>query len=206
MTEEAPPTPAPAGEPAAAPSPAATEEPTRGYFALARKLKQRDLCTMADLAYYLAYLENIFDRVAAEAAREDDGSAIPDKLRAWLNDGNRLLLEMAGEETQEQIDGTQDDGASPFYWSAANLETIIARALDARGLVRKGAKYSAETVRCMRAVHDHLTQARDSLSGMLSDADDADPEGGDPAEDPENEENRTARAARAAALKAKHAA
>lgn len=148
------------------------EEPARDFHALARALKKRDLYLLADLCYVLAGLENVYDRAAAEALREGDDSDFPVKLRAWIDDGNRLLLENAGEETAEQIAGTQDDAGAPFYWSAAGLEAVVARALDARGLTRKGAKHSAETLRCLRDVHGHVRKANEQLSTLLDGADD----------------------------------
>ena len=173
--------------------------PRRDPLALMRAFKKRDLFTLADFAGTLAVLENTYDRIAAEAQREDDGSTMPAQFRAWLDDGNRLLLAMAGEETQEQIDGTQDD--TPSYFWAADLESALARALDARGLTRKGAKYSAETVRCMRAIHKHLGAAHQQMSDLLEDADDQAPPEAEGDEDME----RAARAARAAEIKARTA-
>jgi len=183
----------------------------RNPAALARSLKARDLYAMADLCYFLAGAENLYDRIAAEAVREDDGSEMPAKFRAWLDDGNRLLLQMAGEETAEQIAGEQDEGASPFYWSAARLEEVVTRALEKRGLTRKGAKFSAESLRCMRAIHGHAKAAHDQLSTLLDGADDENPEdnddneGVDPA-DVDSERKLAAaaeRKAKAEALKAR---
>ena len=190
------------------------QEPARDFHALARALKKRDLYTLADLCYFMAGIENIYDRVAAEAAREEDGSDLPAKLRTWIDDGNRILLAMAGEETAEQIAGTQDEGGMPYYWSAANLEAVIARALDARGLTRQGKKYSAETVRCLRAIHGHLSKAHTTLSDLLDDAEDENPEdpennpGVDPDDDDSERQARELRErkAKAAALKARTAA
>jgi hypothetical protein len=161
------------------PAPAPGAGHARDFAALARKLQARDLYALADLCYFLAGAENLYDRIAAEAAREDDGSDMPAKFRAWLDDGNRLLLQMAGEETQDQIDGVQDEGGSPFYWSAASLEAAVARALDKVGLQRKGAKFSAETLRCMRAIHAHAKAAHEQLSTLLDGADDDNPEDND---------------------------
>jgi HK97 family phage prohead protease len=178
--------------------------PERDFAGLSRKFKQRDLFAVADLCYFLAGAENLFDRVAAEAAREEDGSELPAKLRAWLDDGNRLLLAMAGEETAEQIAGTQDDGG-PYYWSAATLEQAVARALEKTGLVRKGAKFSAETMRCMRAVHGHIQKAHKQLSDLLDDGDDANPEDNadDPGVDPDDDDSeRRAREAKERLAKA----
>ena len=186
----------------------------RNPAALARSLKARDLYAMADLCYFLAGAENLYDRIAAEAVREDDGSEMPAKFRAWLDDGNRLLLQMAGEETVEQIEGTQDEGASPFYWSAAKLEEVVARALEKRGLTRKGAKFSAESLRCMRAIHGHTKAAHEQLSTLLDGADDENPEDNDDNEgvDPDDvdserkfaaERAAQARRERVEALKAK---
>ena len=189
------------------------QEPARDFHALARALKKRDLCLLADLCYVLAGLENVYDRAAAEAAREEDGSDFPEKLRAWIDDGNRLLLENAGEETKEQIAGTQDPGGNPYYWSAAGLEAALARALDARGLTRKGAKHSAETMRCLRAIHGHVKKAHEQISTLLDDADDENPENNEdnPGVDPEDDDSERAarelreRKAKAAALKARTA-
>ena len=200
--------------PATQTAPAEPTPPTasaRDFDALARSLKKRDLFSLASFCYFLAGIENLYDSVAEEAAREEDGSDLPAKLRAWIDDGNRILLEMAGEETAEQIEGTQDDGPSSYYWSAAGLEAALARALDARGLTRKGAKHSAETLRCLRAVRDHVGQAQDQLSTLL-DGPDADPETdannpGDPesADDSARKAKIAERKARAEALKARTA-
>jgi hypothetical protein len=190
----------PAVPPAAAPAP-----PQRDLSAFIRAAKKRNLYTLADLACTLAGLENTYDRIAAEAQRENDGSEMPVKFRAWLDDGNRLLLDMAGEETQEQIDGTQDD-APTYFWSAETLAATLERTLDARGLTRKGAKYSAETVRCMRAIHKHLGAAHQQMSDLLNGADDQALPEADPEAEGDEDMERAARAARAAEIKAKHTA
>ena len=196
-------------EPPATETPAASETqptaPARDFAALARKLHKRDLFVLADFCYFLASLDNICDRVEAEAEREGDGSEMPAKLKAWRDDGARLLLEYAGEEVAEEIAGTQDEGA-PYYWSAAGLEQALARALDAHGLTRKGAKHSAETMRCLRAVRDHAAAATSQIDALLGDGDGADPE--TPAEDAAERAAAAAaeRKARADALKARHTA
>ena len=59
-----------------------------------------------------------------------------------------------------------------FYWSAAALEAVVARALDARGLERAGKKFSAKTMRCLREVHANVGAAHATLSTMLTDAPD----------------------------------
>jgi hypothetical protein len=190
----APSRPEPESAPAAPAAPA-----RRDPAALAAALHKRDLYSLGDFGYALAALERLYDRLAAEAGHEDDGSDVPAKFRAWLDDGNRILLEMAGEETAEQIAGTQDETAGPYAW-AAELEAALTRALDARGLIRKGAKHSAETVRCLRSIGTHLGHARDELEAMMSEPPQTDePDGDDEAATRARDERR----ARALALKAR---
>ena len=169
--------------------------------ALVRKALARDLGHVAELAMHLRSLEDLHDRMSAEADRERDGGPNVPAMRAWLDDGHKLLAGVLGEESAEDSAGTQDEN-SPFYWSASALEAAVARALDLAGFKRKGAKYSAETVRCIREVHGHVRSALDGLSGILSEADDENPE--DEADDPalNDEDADAARALRARKAKA----
>ena len=205
------PAPARTGDPAPAPAPTPAPAPgvttVLGFPAQLRALQKRDLGLAGDFCYYLVGLERLYERALAEAEREADGSAVPADLRAWVDEGNRLLVKMIGEETQEQIEGTQDEGAS-YYWSASTLESALARALSKFGLAREGKRLSAETERCLRAVHKHTGAAHDQLTTLLDGADDGDGnDNEDPEADPDDPdaESRALRERKAKALALKAA-
>jgi len=189
------------GAPATPPDPKAEpmpEAPKRDYSALIRAALTRGLAHVAEMAAHMRSLEDLHGRMVDEAEREGDNSPNPEKMRAWLDDGHDMLRAICGEETQEYKDGTQAP-ENAYYWSAATLDAALARALDSRGLTRKGAKHSAETIRCMRAAKAHVRKAHDQLAALLDDDDDLDPE--DP-DDPDEDDARAARKAKAEALKA----
>jgi HK97 family phage prohead protease len=203
------PAPNPSPVPKADPMKTVTElpaAPKRDPSSLIRMALARGLGHVAEMAAHLRSLEDLHSRMCDEAETEGDGSPNPEKMRVWLDDGHDMLRAMCGEETQEYKDGTQAP-ENAYYWSAATLEAAVARALDARGLGvsssngRKGAKHSAETIRCMRAIKTHVRKAHDQLAELLSDDDSIGDEGDDPDADDENA--RAARKAKAEALKAK---
>jgi hypothetical protein len=146
----------------------------------------------------LEHCRYVHAQVCAEAAAEGDGSLIPDRMGAWLDEGHRICAAMAAEETQENIDGTQDER------TASLVEAAVSRALRGLGLARAGKRLSAETERCLRAAHAHVTAAHKSLEDVLDPESDADPETGtgegDDTQDGESDA-RALRARKAAALK-----
>ena len=180
---------APVTEPAA-PEPSAPKPVD--ISALARRALARGLDHVAALAYHLRSLEDLHQRMCDERDTEGDNSPVPDQMRSWLDDGHALLARSLGEESAEYHDGTQ--APEPVYWSAADLEAAVSRALGAAGFQRKGAKHSAETLRCMRSTHAHVRKAHDELSALLADDDN---------DDDDNERALRARKAKALALKAK---
>lgn len=177
----------------------------RSFSRLAKAALERDLGHVAELCYHMGNLERCYSRCVREAEIEDDGSEIPGRMRGWLDDGHRILSDMAGEETQEHIDGTQADAYS-VHDSARAIENAVSRALAALGVVRIGKKISAETRGRIRKAHAHATAAVDQLSELLADGDDdnANPDDGTGDDvDPNNLDSRAfrARKARARALK-----
>jgi hypothetical protein len=172
----------------------------RALQRLAHIAQKRGLNECADLCYHMMSLENLYDRCVREAEAEDDDSPMPARFRAWLDDGHRMLSDMTGEETQEHIDGTD---APPGYQYDSWRKSVAGevRALLADAGLRAGKKYSAETVRCMRAIHEHIAAAHKALGDMIAEADDADPEEGDG-----DDEARALRARKAKALRIRQSA
>jgi len=177
----------------------ASSDGERRFARLAQAALRRDLMNVAELCWHMDNLESCYQRCMREAEIEGDGSPIPGRMRDWLNDGHRILADMAGEETQEQIDGTQGgQGGDDAY---RLIEAAIARALHTVGIVRVGKTISAATRGRIRKAHDHAKAAVDTLSGMLDDADNADPEGD--LDDDMNGDDLDSRALRARKAKAR---
>ena len=167
---------------------------------------KRGLNHVAELAMHIRSLEDLHDRMCNEREAEGDMSPVPEQMRAWLDDGHALLARSLGEESAEYHSGTQ--APEPVYWSAAALEAAVSRAIENAGLKRKGAKFSAETKRCMRQIHGHVKTAHEKLAEMLSDPDDSQDEDNDfdPNFDPDQDDDERAhraRKAKALALKAR---
>ena len=148
-----------------------------GYAALSRNLDN-----VAELCFHMDNLERCYGRCMREAEVENDGSEIPGRMRSWLNDGHRILGDMAGEETQEHIDGTQADPYGAYGDRA--IEAAVSRAFKSLGIVRVGKKISAETRGRIKKAHGHAQAAVNSLSEILDEGDDEDNPDGSTDDDP----------------------
>ena len=65
--------------------------------------------TIAQFAHKLQHISFMIDSSESEAAREGDDSDVPAKLKAWLADGIPIFMDMCKEETDELLDGDDDD-------------------------------------------------------------------------------------------------
>lgn len=85
---------------------------------------------VAELAGLLRWISYMVADQAAENARENDTSAVPSKLKAWLADGIAIFQEMTAEETAELLANLPavdaDDGIVEMA-AAADLEKAGAR-------------------------------------------------------------------------------
>jgi hypothetical protein len=163
---------------------------------LAAAYRKRGLYELSMLCDLIGYAEYVYQRVVAEAADENDGSPLPARMAAWLDEGNLIIAAMAAEETQENIKGAQGGDSVE-----AQVDRAVRRALVGLGIERAGRVLSADNERCLRAAHEHIKQAADmvvSVADQNNDPDDADPEQGD------GDEARALRARRANALRLKH--
>lgn len=122
--------------------------------ALIAGLHKRGLYEVADLCYYISGLMWIAERVAAEAAAEKDNSPIPDRLSAWLDEGNDILAAMAAEETAENKSGIDDD---EIEIDEIEAERAL-RMMFSRGK-RAGKKLSKADKENLEGVHDHCMRS-----------------------------------------------
>jgi len=170
----------------------------RAYGAGARKRGLYELSSLCDL---MGYADYVCRRVEQEAEDEKDGSPVPARMRAWVDEGNKIIAAMAAEETAENIQGTQDPADV-----AGEVDRGIQRALGALGLGRAGKAISAANHEKLCRAKKHAKAAVDSLTEVIGDDDDADPEDDpDNSDDGDNADNERAldeRRARALALKA----
>lgn len=135
--------------------------------ALGKSLHKRGLYELSQLCSLVDYAEYVYQCVCWEADNEGDGSPLPARMAAWLDEGNAIIAAMAAEETTENMKGDV----------AREVEEAVTRALQGLGLAREGKRLSAETERCMREAHDHVQKAADLIRGVVDP--DADPETGD---------------------------
>jgi len=104
--------------PVAAPAVAVVEEAP----AVAADPVKKDMYTVQWLASLVAQLSAMRDNVASETAREGDGSSLPAKMQALLAAARLTLKDMVEEETNEEVDGSQEDAdadSEPAGWAAA---------------------------------------------------------------------------------------
>ena len=178
-----------------------TEKHAPNYRALALGFMQRNLDQCADFCDLLRMADSVCSRVEAEGMNEEDGSPIPGRMRAWVNDGNHLLADMTNEETSENIAGTQ---GSPYSndWGYYNLQTLVTKGVGAAlaklGIGKAGKAISAANEKHLRAAHEHIM-------AVLEPEDDLDAETGsgeeDPSDDNDTDEEKAVRARKAAAAK-----
>jgi HK97 family phage prohead protease len=166
-----------------APAPAAVN-----YRALAKSYRKRGLYELASLCDLLNYADYVCRCVEQEAIDEGDNSPVPARMRAWIDEGNKIIAVMAAEETSENIQGAQDPAATEDQ-----MERAVSRALEAAGLIKSGKAISAANEKRLRAAHEHLTAATECVMAVVEPADD----GHDP--EPDDDEARALRARKAAA-------
>ena len=140
----------------------------------AKALRKRGLYELSSLCDLIGYADYVCRCVEQEANNEGDGSPVPARMRAWVDEGNRIIADMAAEETSENIQGTQDVGRQ--------VEAAVTRALEGLSLAREGKRLSADNERCLRAAHGHIMKAAEHVKNVVDPADDENPE--DIANDP----------------------
>ncbi|RBP03817.1 HK97 family phage prohead protease [Roseiarcus fermentans] len=188
------------GQPGAAGQGEGSQHRTVDPRALARAYRKRGLYEVSYLCDLLAFADWVCARVEEEAEAEQDGSPLPARMRAWVNEGAAIAAAMAKEETDELIAGGETGNVE------AQVAAGVQKALSALGLGRSGRRLSAETEKCLRAAHEHCATAGKHIMTVLEPPDDDNPEtgddGGDNAdEDPDNERALRARKARARAAR-----
>jgi HK97 family phage prohead protease len=166
------------------------------FRALAKSYRKRGLYELSSLCDLLSYADYVCCCVEREAQDEGDGSAVPARMRAWVDEGNRIIAMMAQEETSENIQGTQDPAAL-----AAEVDRGFERAIARLGLIKSGKAISAANEKCLRSAHEHVTAAATAIMSVVE-PDNDEPAEPDNGETDENEE-RALRARKAAALKRK---
>jgi hypothetical protein len=92
---------------------------------------EKGLGAVSSLSSLLNNLTWLAQDVAGEAAREADGSGIPGRLCAWLQEGASILTDMATEETAEAVAALQSMVAT---LPAASAPVMKAAGLSAEGL------------------------------------------------------------------------
>ena len=166
--------------------------------ALGKDLRQRGLGELSQLCDLLSYAEYVYDSICREADDEGDGSPIPDRLAAWLDEGNLIIAAMADEETQENLKGAAAD----------EIERAVRRALADAGFTRSGKVLSEENERCLRSAHDHMETARCLVRSVIDkngkEPDDENPEESDT--DGDTDDARALRVRKAHALKTRQSA
>ena len=121
--------------------------------------------TFANILGSISYLQQA---AAREAATEDDGSTMPDELKAWLKQGGDLLAAMVAEEVAELV---EDDGnvdcTSVYYFECAAAAENLHKAVAALGgehlhesfakaLEKAGARNSGADMTRIQKAHDLL--------------------------------------------------
>jgi HK97 family phage prohead protease len=170
------------------------DETGRSARALARAYRKRGLYELSSLCELISYADYVCRQVEAEAADEGDGSPVPARMRAWINEGNAIIAAMASEETAENIAGTQGRRV------AAEVARAVKTALEGLGLAKAGKAISAANEKTLREAHGHMTAACECVMSVVEPDDDEDPEEGTGENDPTDDE-KALRARKAAALR-----
>jgi HK97 family phage prohead protease len=169
------------------------------FRALAKSYRKRGLYELSTLCGLVDYADYVCSQVEREATDEGDGSLIPARMRAWVDEGNKIIAAMAQEETSENIQGTQ---------YPANVEDqvdrAVQRALSAFGLVKSGKAISAANEKQLRAAHGHLTAAATCVMSVVEPGEDELDDDGGP-DDGDDKAAEDLRRRKAAALKRKQA-
>ena len=173
--------------PAANPAPAPRVMP---------KIGKRGLGHVAWLASILLEIGYLEECVEWEAAIEEDGSAVPEKLAEAMKALGSVLIDMTVEEVSELLaeEGEDDLPLAVMAMSAnsearkaivdalrdaANGKTVTITTSRSIGLIRSGRVLSADNERCLRDAHQHIRDAAEmvmSVVGKTEPADDSEEE------------------------------
>ncbi|HUO53330.1 MAG TPA: HK97 family phage prohead protease [Rhodoblastus sp.] len=164
--------------------------------ALAKTYRRRGLYELSSLCDLVNYAEYVCCRIEQEGEDEGDASPLPARMRAWMDEGNRIITALAQEETAENAQGTQDPDVE------GRVDRGVRRALAALGLTKSGKAISAANEKCLRVAHAHITEAASAIMNVVDPQDD--PEADE--DDDDNARALRARKARAWARKAAAAA
>ena len=102
--------------------------------------------TFASLLQSIAWLTSDAEY---EAISEGDGSAVPDKIKAWLRDGVGIFHNMSMEETAELLNTLGAD--------ALEEDVDKSRVLLVDALRKAGARHSKADRDSIQAIHDHAS-------------------------------------------------
>jgi hypothetical protein len=106
----------------------------------------------------LAEIDRLCTAAAAEAASEGDDSAMPARLKAWLDAGAKLLRAMVTEETGELTAPDDDEEAGDAVMAPvqpalpSDKSATLDRALDL--LAKVGARHSKADLERVQKLHD----------------------------------------------------
>ncbi len=110
----------------------------------------KGMAEIQGLAGILSAIERLCAAALGEAAAEGDDSAVPAKLRAWLQDGGRLLRAMVGEETAELAADPEEESDAVMAPVQPMTRLAAAEAL----LAKVGARHSKDDLARVQKLHD----------------------------------------------------
>lgn len=119
---------------------------------------KKGLGDVASLTGLLDSLTWLTRAVTADATAERDGSPLPAKLCAWVQQGIEILTELASEETREAMTALQAGVAAIPAAVMAKAETIGAMA-------KAGARHGKEDLARVQAIHDAARDLGADCSG-----------------------------------------
>lgn len=123
------------------------------YDAFKKGMSQ--VCQFASLLQDAQYLAS---SAAYEAEYENDGSKVPDRLRAWLATGVSVFTSMAAEETREMLDSLKPP---------AEMEVATIASADKTGdLEKKGATFSADSKSKLADIHKAMQGVCDKMDAL----------------------------------------
>lgn len=201
--------------------------PARSSFAVTTK----GLYQVSYLASLLSDLGYLQEWVQYEADYEGDGSEIPQRMADAMKALGQILIDMTAEEVAELLaeiagggeeevldEGTELAANSPAQKAFVALARLARSARAAEGVryltlleakvlplaARAGKVLSEANEKCLRDAHAKITEACDTIMGVVAsnqkpdDADDA--ENGDPGDEDDAEEKQAERTRKASAL------
>jgi HK97 family phage prohead protease len=119
---------------------------------------RKGMAGVQSFAGILAEIDRLCSAAAAEAASEGDDSAMPARLKAWLDAGAKLMRAMVAEETGELTapdddEEVVDDGAmAPVQPALPSVKAALDGALDL--LAKVGARHSRADLERVQKLHD----------------------------------------------------